>query len=128
MLRTAGLHHLAIQATDVNRVATFYRDVLGLREIQRFHFDDGSLRSVWLATLPETGLPFLAIERLSEPLSKGTQGVSMLAFAIAATDRQRTVNRLVNAGHPLVRETPYTVYFNDPEGNLVGLSHYPDNV
>ncbi len=127
MLRTAGLHHLAIQVTDVNTVTAFYRDVLGLKEIHRFHFDDGSLRSIWLATLPDAGLPFLAIEQLSDPASKGTQGVSVLAFAIAPADRHRTVTRMVNAGYPLVKETPYTVYFNDPEGNLVGLSHYPDN-
>ena len=27
---------------------------------------------------------------------------------------------------PIERESPYTLYTRDPDGNLIGLSHYPD--
>ena len=54
-MQALGFHHLAIQARDVERVAAFYRVVLGLAEVKRWHRDDGSLRSVWVSVGGESG-------------------------------------------------------------------------
>ena len=43
-----ALHHLALGARDVERVASFYLDLFGLPELARHHDAAGELRSVWL--------------------------------------------------------------------------------
>ena len=61
-----GFHHLAIQVKALEDVAGFYREVLGLREIERHHGDDGRLQSIWLDV---GGGGFLALERVESPPS-----------------------------------------------------------
>ena len=41
-------HHLALGARDLERVAAFYRDLLGLPEVSRHREPGGRLRSIWL--------------------------------------------------------------------------------
>ena len=84
-MRTLGIHHVAIQVHDVEKVAAFYRDVLALPERARHHRDDGSLRSIWIETSADGS--FLAIEEL-RPGIRGTLGHSLVALRIArrATD------------------------------------------
>lgn len=122
-----GLHHLALQAQDVERVTAFYRDVLGLPEQARHHRADGALRSVWL-TLP--GQAFLAVEAASlapapQPFRTETPGWLLVALRISAAERAEVVRRLNAAGFPVVHQTRWTVYVQDPEGNRVALSHHP---
>lgn len=126
-LTPLGFHHLALQARDVERVAAFYREVLHLPELTRYHRDDGALRSVWLAVSPraEPGDGFLAVEAAPDDVPAGTLGFSMLALRIAPGAREGLVRELAAAGIVPVRETGWTVYIRDPEGNLVGLSHHP---
>lgn len=126
-MQSLGFHHLAIQARDVERVAGFYRDVLGLAEVKRWLRDDESLRSVWLAVRgadPASG--FLAIEHLpgGAPASHGL-GPSMIALRIAPDARAQVIAALERSGVPIERQTGWTVYVRDPEGTLVGLSHHP---
>lgn len=128
MIRVLGFHHFAIQVRDVERVAGFYRDVLGLTEIRRWHRDDGVLRSIWVALAPDaSSAAFLAVERLESGVdrSEGTLGPSMLALRIEAAERATIERQLSEAGIAIVRRTPWTLYVQDPEGTLVGLSHHP---
>jgi glyoxylase I family protein len=123
-VRSLGFHHLALQARDVEHVASFYREVLGLAEIQRFHRDDGSLRSLWLST-GDSG--FLAIEHLVDgaPTSLASFGLSMIALRIDPSTRGAAIAEFERRGVPVVNQTSWTVYVRDPEGTLVGLSHHP---
>ena len=45
----SGLHHLALRVADPERSASFYRGLLGLRELSRHAGEDGTPRAVWLA-------------------------------------------------------------------------------
>jgi len=125
-VQIGGFPHVAVQVRDVERVARFYVEHLGLPELKRFHRDDGSLRSIWVAlqSQPIAEGPFLAVEHLpsAEP---GTQGFSMAARPVAPADRPSIVAALKQKGIAIERETGWTVYVRDPEGNLVGLSHHP---
>jgi catechol 2,3-dioxygenase-like lactoylglutathione lyase family enzyme len=122
-----GVHHVAIKARDVERVASFYRDVLGLVEERRHQDDAGLLRSLWL----RAGTTIVMIERAGTeaephgPANTGffvdPPGLHLLAFTISAEDREDFAARL-----PIVHRTDYTLYLLDPEGNRVGLSSYPD--
>ncbi len=123
-----GFHHLAIQVRDVEKVTTFYREVLGFSELKRHHRSDGTLRSVWVE-VPGGG--FLALEEVSGepepgPFRHERPGLFLLAFRISAAGRARAVEALGRAGVAVEHETRWTVYVRDPEGNRVALSHHPE--
>lgn len=118
------LHHLALGARDPERVARFYRDVLGLAEVAR-HLDGEELRSVWLSL----GEGVLMIERIPsatpvQPVAMAP-GLFLLALQIDEDARDAWIARLDAAGHPIEDSTAYTSYARDPEGNRVAISCYP---
>lgn len=124
-----GFHHLAIQVRHLERVTAFYRDVLGLAELQRHHRPDGSLRSVWVG-VPGGG--FLALEEvggepLEGPFRSEQPGLFLLAVRIAASARAEAIASLSRAGVAVEYQTRWTVYVRDPEGNRVALSHHPED-
>lgn len=121
-MQLRGIHHVAVQVRDVARVAGFYVEVLGLPELRRFLRDDGSLRSIWVGTDGS----FLAVEQL-EGEGHGPMGFSMLAFRIDAAQRRQIVEELGRRGVAIEKQTGWTLYVRDPEHNLVGLSHHPDD-
>jgi len=118
------LHHLALGARDVERVAAFYRDVLGLREVNRHLEPDGRLRSIWL----DLGGPVLMIERTDAParLVLGV-GAGLFLLALAADPEKRAAfeRSLVVSGFPVEARTEHTIYVRDPEGNRVAISSFP---
>ena len=128
-MRIQGFHHLAILAHDVEQVTAFYRDVLGLPEQARHFRADGVLRSVWL-TLGE-GQGFLAVELAegkppaSRPFRTDEPGLLLVALRIPREDRAGALERLARAKVPVVHQSRWTVYVQDPEGNRVALSHHP---
>ena len=130
-IQSLGIHHLALQASDVPAVAAFYRDLLGLPEVARQHRPDGSLRSIWLS-LRSGGTSadgFLAVEPReggAPPAGGAPGGLSMVALRIAPGAREAVRTALAARGVPVERETGWTLYVRDPEGTLVGLSHHPD--
>lgn len=126
-----GFHHVAVQVRDVANVARFYVETLGLPELKRFHRDDGSLRSIWIgASSGATEGPFLAIEQAggSSPAAPPAPvGFSMVAFKIDASKRAGLVQTFQRLEVPIEKETGWTIYIRDPEGNLIGLSHHPED-
>jgi glyoxylase I family protein len=118
------LHHLALGARDVARVAAFYRDVLGLAETARHHHDDGTLRSIWL----DLGGATLMVEATSEP-ARRVEGVGagpfLLAIRVEASGRRDLEGALEAAGAAIEARTEYTSYARDPEGNRVAISAHP---
>lgn len=130
MIAPQGFHHVAIFATDVERVAAFYCEVLGLPELARYHHPDGRLRSIWVGARAggESADGFLAIESIEAVEHFGGapgRGFAMVALAIASAARDEVRDALVARGLLIERETEFSLYVRDPEGNLVGLSHHP---
>lgn len=119
------LHHLALKARDPERVAAFYRDVLGLSEHRRHH-DARGLRSIWLDLEPGV----LMVERAdaegpgadARPFAEDPPGWHLLALALPRGERAAWRRRLDEAGVRVEHETEYTLYVRDPEGHRVGLS------
>ena len=129
-MRVLGFHHLAIQVRSLEETAAFYRRVLALEERARHHRPDGTLRSIWL-DVPGTGGGFLALEEAAgEPAGDDFRtdrhGPLLLALRISPQDRARALAELERLGVPVVHQTRWTVYFRDPEGNRLALSHHPD--
>ena len=125
--RPLGVHHLAVVVRDLDRAEAFYAGVLGLPVDRRWADEAGAPRSIWLTL---GGGAFLAVERavpgtLASP-SPDPPGWHCVAFAIAPDEREGYRARLAAAGFPVERESPFTLYTRDPEGNLIGLSHHPE--
>lgn len=124
------IHHLAVVVADLERAERFYGGVLGLPVLRRWDDEVGRARSVWL----ELGAgAFLAVEKGDAPSTTpaGPRGAAApgwhcVALAIDRGAREDWRRRLAEAGHPVERETVFTLYARDPEGNLVALSHWPE--
>jgi catechol 2,3-dioxygenase-like lactoylglutathione lyase family enzyme len=120
-----AVHHLAVLVRDLPRAEAFYGGVLGLPVDRRWTDDHGAPRSVWLTL---GGGAFLAIElaRGPDPRPADASGWHCVALAIRVEEREPMRRRLAEAGFPVERESAFTLYVRDPEGNLLGLSHYPN--
>jgi glyoxylase I family protein len=115
------LNHLAVVVADLARAEAFYGGFLGLPVVRR---QEG--RSIWLAL---DGDAFLAVEQATaaEPRrADEAPGWHCVALAITKADRERWRAKATAAGHAIERESPFTLYLRDPDGNLVALSHWPD--
>lgn len=129
-----GLHHVAIQCADLESCERFYRDVLELPVLRRWPRPGGGDRSVWLSV----GEGFLALERADgscppaagepqgeAPWRDGAPGPRVVALGIAPGERAAWEARLAARGVPVAHRTRFTIYLRDPEGNRIGLSHWP---
>jgi glyoxylase I family protein len=117
-----GVHHLAVLVSDLDRAETFYCNVLGLPLKQRWTDDHGRPRSFWVHLTHGT---FLAIERSDARPKEADRGWHCVALGIEPAERSTWREKLKAAGITLERESDFTMYFRDPDGNLLGLSHYP---
>ncbi len=112
-----NLHHLALRTGDLPRLVRFYGELLGLPAVA-----DHSPRSVWL----RAGPTILMLERAEPGEPPPPAGLmELVAFAIAPAERAPLRARLQQAGVPVEAETGFTLYFRDPDGRRVGLSHHP---
>ena len=126
MTRTVGgLHHIALGSADVERLAAFYRDVVGLVELGRHFHDAGGLRSVWL----DLGLAILMIEHTDEPARRVEHmaaGPFLLAFRVTPSERSRLESVLAGLGIAIESRTAFTSYARDVDGNRIAFSHHPE--
>jgi catechol 2,3-dioxygenase-like lactoylglutathione lyase family enzyme len=123
-----AFHHLAVSCRDLARCERFYREVLGLPELRRWPAEGGGDRSVWLGV----GDGFLALERAERepdpgPWRDGRPGLHLVALRIPREEREAWEHRLASRGVAVAHRTRFTIYLRDPEGNRIGLSHYPDS-
>jgi catechol 2,3-dioxygenase-like lactoylglutathione lyase family enzyme len=118
-VRPRGVYETVVYATDLEAATGFYRDVLGLREV-----DDGAFR------LDDDGILLLFDPaRSSQPgrpvPSHGSMGAGHVAFTVDALHSWR--ERLLEAGVELEQEKEWarggarSIYIRDPAGNSVEL-------
>jgi catechol 2,3-dioxygenase-like lactoylglutathione lyase family enzyme len=122
-----GLDHLVLTVADLDRTVDFYVRVLGMRAVV---FADGR-RAVSFGTskinLHQAG------HELSPRAARATPGSADLCF-VAGTPIDAVVAHLAGEGvaveeGPVVRTGALgemtSVYFRDPDGNLIEVSRYP---
>ena len=130
MPQVHGHHHLAIQVKDLSAAERFYVEALGLRVLRRWPWEDGrpGERAVWLSV--GAGEEFLALEscdvdRPPTPFRDPHGGLHLLALRITAAERAGWEQKLAARGVEIVHRTRWSLYVRDPEGNRIGLSHFP---
>lgn len=140
-LRAGAFHHLAIQVRELAGAERFYCGVLGLPVLRRWEWSAEQRaagrtgeRSLWLGLGASGdgagGGGFLALEACAgAPLQAAFRdeqpGLFLVALRIEEEARAAWEERLRQFGVPVVHRTAYTLYVRDPEGNRVGLSHWP---
>ena len=118
------IHHLALLSAEPTRLANFYRKVFDLKplSIQRAN---GKIRSIWFSF----NGTILMIERSHLKKSARTNnGYHLLAFTIKSNSAGVWRKRLSNHKIMISTESKYSIYFNDPDGNRLALSAYPDKL
>ena len=115
------VHHLAFRTSDVARLERFYRELLGLRPVARPAGSSGA--SAWLAA----GSALVMIEPRGDSEPSVPQGTrELVAFSILPIDRAPFELRLAAAGVAVEARTDFTLYFRDPDGRRLAVSHFPD--
>jgi catechol 2,3-dioxygenase-like lactoylglutathione lyase family enzyme len=136
--RIRGLGEVSIRVADLDSMQRFYEDVVGLDVLRRdesFVFFrvaegyDGHTQN--LALFAATDLAFL--ETKSPRLSRDETTLHHIALTIALEDLETEKRRLEALGVE-VRATEHewlqvrSLYFSDPEGNLLELVCYAESV
>ena len=118
-MRPRGVFETVVYATDLEAAAAFYRDVLGLREVEdgAFRLADGAM------------LLLFDPERSSQPgrpvPSYGASGAGHVAFSVDTLEGWR--ERLRDGGVEIEQEKErarggaHSIYVRDPAGNSVEL-------
>lgn len=123
-MRVLGVHHLAVVTTDLARSEAFYLGVLRLGLRVRHFTEAGAHRATWV-DLPDGSFLALELDRGGPLREDASSGLHCVALTIDPAERGAWRRHLEGAGHPVVRETRFTLYVRDPSGVLVGLSHHP---
>jgi len=128
-MRIQGLHHVAVQVTQVEPMVSFYRHVVGLDEQVRHLRPDGTLRSVWMAVPDGSFLALEACEGTVKPdaFRRPDPGFLLLAFRIGRTEREKWISHFAGKGVEVVHQTRFSFYIRDPEGNRLAFSHHPED-
>jgi catechol 2,3-dioxygenase-like lactoylglutathione lyase family enzyme len=129
-LRIAGIHHITLLVSDVERSMAFYRNVLGMRLVkQTVNDDDRSARHLIFGD--EEGRPGTLITCLEYPeLDEGTVGRgSTHHFALAVASeaeleawRDYLNSRGVAATEVLDRSDFKSIYLRDPDGHILEIA------
>jgi catechol 2,3-dioxygenase-like lactoylglutathione lyase family enzyme len=110
------IHHIAMRTTRIDALERFYVGVLGLKAVRR----DGE-RSVWLSA----GDALVMLERAEDGEPAVPRGsMELVAFAVDASEMPERRRVLARAGIVVEARTAFTIYFRDPDGRRVALSHY----
>jgi catechol 2,3-dioxygenase len=123
----ARLGHVALAVADLERAATFYRDVIGL-DVTAWGPDDGFPLVVMAQADHPLGVVLMAFDSAGgTPPPPGHTGLSHLALVVDGAEALAAVaKRLIDAGHPVDHATDHeatvSVYLDDTEGN--GLELY----
>ncbi|MBM9590802.1 VOC family protein [Leptospira sp. 201903075] len=110
------IHHIAIGTPNPSNLAEFYLQIPGAKKTQEFHYESGTIRSIWI----EVGPTILMLE---EGVNKSPRA---LVFSLEQNEKSEWIQFLNQV--QIQNKTDFTVYFLDSDGNLLGLSQYPEKL
>ena len=111
-----GVHHIALRTQNLSRLELFFSEVFRAKVLRR-----QEQRAVWFQI--GTGVLMLEIAEAGEP-AVPAGSMELLCFPIEGSDLASFRERLAEAGVAVEAETPFTLYFRDPDGRRLGVSTY----
>lgn len=124
-----SINHIAITTHDPEKLTEFYHKILNLEIIQINYYETSDetessipkmVRSIWLALNEKT---ILMIEK-QESQRRGEAGYHLIALDITPGEKLIWKEKLINSGVNIFQGTDYTIYFQDPDGNKIGMSDF----
>jgi len=129
-LRIAGLHHVTLICSSVDRAVDFYRGVLGLRLVkQTRNHDDPGARHFYFGD--EAGSPGTVVSLFEYPqMDAGTPGrgsTHHIALCVESEDelhgwREYLESRGVGCTEVLDRTYFKSIYLRDPDGHILEIA------
>ncbi|TGL49903.1 VOC family protein [Leptospira kemamanensis] len=110
------IHHIAIGTPHPTQLAAFYRTLPGAQLIREFYYESGALRSVWI----QFDSILLMLEEGERLAPKN------LVFSLNSSNLPLWKDWIKTI--PITHHTDFTIYFQDPDGNGLGLSSYPEKL
>jgi hypothetical protein len=108
------MHHIAIGTPDIVRMGDFYSGLPGLNFVKNNYFESGDLRSVWLCS----GSVIIMIEK--DPVIRSPK-----ALVFSVKESGLTKDQIKEIPLNWTHSTEYTIYFTDPDGNILGYTDFP---
>lgn len=129
-LRLRGIHHVTALCSDLERTVSFYRDLLGLTLVKRTNNeDDPDARHFYFGDVEAT--PGSLVTFMEYPMmEQGAVGVGVIHhFALRAGSldelsawHAHLTAHGVQATEPIDRTYYSSIYFRDPDGNIVEIA------
>ncbi|WP_405952452.1 VOC family protein [Streptomyces prunicolor] len=119
MPELAGIHHVKMPVTDLDRSRDWYGRVLGFKVTYEFQDADGVVRGV-AGEVPGLGDSMLCL-RVNSQAAQGCQGFDPVSFAVRdRTDVEAWAAHLDTLGIPhspvIEASIGWLLVFNDPDG------------
>lgn len=132
ILQTQGVHHITLVGSNREATIDFYQGVLGMPLVfsqpnldvpdeEHLYFDAGDGRLITFFVRPS---------RVNDPTPnpEGIGNLHHLAFAVSQVVYNQVVERLKERGientGPIDRGFMHSIYFRDPNGQLLELAYY----
>ncbi len=125
MSSTLTIHHIAFKSDNLESYCHFYENVFQIKAEKTLHDETGHVRSKWY----RIGSVILMLERRDTAPNTSQltpEHRNTFVFSIKKNEKEIWRTHLQAQNISLCSESPYTIYFLDPEGQRLGLSHYPD--
>ncbi len=129
-MKIAGLHHITLLCSDMDRTVDFYARVLGLRLVkQTVNFDNPNVKHFYFGDqvgTPGTLVTFFEYPR-GAPGQIGVGTMHHFAFLVETDEeqelwRQRLIQLNLNVTPVIDRKYFRSIYFRDPDGIILEIA------
>lgn len=129
-LRIAGLHHITLICSNMERSVAFYRDLLGMRLVkQTRNYDDPDARHLYFGDAEGTPGTVVSLFEYAqmEPGRVGVGSTHHFALCVETEDelegwRDYLRSRGVGCTEVLNRTYFMSIYLRDPDGHIVEIA------
>ncbi len=120
-----GIEHVAIYAKDTKALSDWYKDMFDGEVV----YDNGK-GTYFIAFSDKSMIEFCSAESENVPTELTTPGIRHIAMSVDEFDA--LAKKVVDSGAPILKEANVnakgigTIFFRDPEGNIVHLISRPE--
>jgi catechol 2,3-dioxygenase-like lactoylglutathione lyase family enzyme len=107
------IHHIAIGTKNLDQMISFYESIPCLVRTKTNFYENGKIRSVWFSS-----------DEILLMLEDNETNIAPLALVFSL----KSMTEIIKLNLKIEKKTQYTIYFYDPDRNMLGFSSYPNNL